>query len=135
MVYCIFGENCTGKKALAEKICKKTGAVLYCGKDYLRLAPSEADAAAAFHTLLSEADARIVYVSEEESRLSFVPDTAVKILMTADLEIIKERSAQRMGGPLPPHVEKILERKHGSFDALPHDYHVHNGMWNELELI
>lgn len=135
MVYCIFGENCTGKKALAEKICKKTGAVLYCGKDYLRLAPSEADAAAAFHALLSEADARIVYVAEEESQLSFLPDTAVKILMTADLEIIKERSAQRMGGPLPPHVEKILERKHGSFDTLPHDYHVHNGMWNELELI
>lgn len=135
MVYCIFGENCTGKKALAEKICKKTGADLFCGKDYLRLAPSEADAAAVFHALLSEADARIVYVAEEESQLSFVPDTAVKILMTADLEIIKERSAQRMGGSLPPHIEKILERRHGSFDALPHDYHVHNGMWNELELI
>lgn len=135
MVYCIFGESCTGKKALAEKICKKTGAALYRGKDYLRLGQSEADAAAAFQALLSEADARIVFVAEEESQLSFLPKSAVRILMTADLELIKERSARRMGKPLPPHVEKILERRHGSFDALPHDYRIHNGMWNELELI
>lgn len=135
MVYCIFGESCTGKKALAEKIRRKTGAALYCGKDYLRLGQSEDDAAAAFQALLSEADARIVYVAEEKSQLSFLPKSAVKILMTADLERIKERSAQSMGKPLPPHVEEILERRHGSFDSLPHDYHVHNGLWNELELI
>ena len=55
--------------------------------------------------------------------------------MTADLELIKERFAQRTGGRLPPPVEKMLEAKHGSFDALPHDYHVHNGVWNELELL
>ena len=135
MVYCIFGESCTGKKALAEKIRRKTDAALYCGKDYLRLGQSEDDAADAFRALLSEPDARVVYVAEEESQLSFLPKSAVKILMTADLERIKERSAQSMGKPLPPHVEEILERRHGSFDSLPHDYHVHNGLWNELELI
>ena len=135
MVYCIFGESYTGKKALAEKIRRKTGAALYCGKDYLRLGQSEDDAAAAFRALLSEPDARVVYVAEEESQLSFLPKSAVRILMTADLERIKERSAQSMGKPLPPHVEEILERRHGSFDSLPHDYHVHNGLWNELELI
>ena len=135
MVYCVFGESCTGKKALAEKIRRKTGAALFCGRDYLRLGPSEDDAAAAFRALLSEPDARVVYVAEEESQLSFLPKSAVKILMTADLERIKERSVRRMGKPLPPHVEEMLERRHGSFDSLPHDYHVHNGLWNELELI
>lgn len=135
MVYCIFGESCTGKSTLAEKISKKNGAVVYTGRDYLRLAKNEDSAKATFRALLSAPDAAIVFVSTEKEQLSLLPDNAVKILMTADLELIKERFAQRTGGRLPPPVEKMLEAKHGSFDALPHDYHVHNGVWNELELL
>lgn len=135
MVYCLFGESCTGKTAFAEKISKKTGAKIYSGKDYLRLAKSEEEAKKAFRALLSAPDAAIVYVTAEPEQLSLVSDTAVKILMTADLDIIKERFAERMGGKLPPPVEKMLERKHGSFDSLPHDYEIHNGIWNEMELL
>lgn len=135
MVYCIFGESCTGKSTLAEKISKKTGAVVYTGRDYLRLAKNEDSAKAAFRALLSAPDAAIVFVITEKEQLSLLPDDAVKILMTADLDLIKERFALRVGGTLPPSVEKMLEAKHGSFDALPHDHLVHNGVWNELELL
>lgn len=66
MVYCIFGESCTGKSTLAEKISKKNGAVVYTGRDYLRLAKNEDSAKAAFRALLSAPDAAIVFVSTEK---------------------------------------------------------------------
>ena len=135
MVYCLFGESCTGKSTFAEKIRAKTGAVIYSGKDYLRLAKNEEDAKKAFRALLSAPDASVIYVVAEAEQLDLLPDSAVRILMTADLDLIKERFAQRKGGKLPPSLEKMLERKHGSFDDLPHDYQVHNGVWNEMELI
>ena len=45
MVIGIIGENCTGKSTLAEEIQKRLGGEIVTGKDYLRLAKSEAMAA------------------------------------------------------------------------------------------
>jgi len=47
--------------------------------------------------------------------------------VTADLEVIKSRFAQRMRGNLPAPVAAMLEKKHGCFDAEPHDIHVISG--------
>lgn len=41
MLITIFGESCTGKSTLADALKERTGAQVYSGKDYLRLAKSE----------------------------------------------------------------------------------------------
>ena len=133
MNICIFGESCVGKSTLAKKLQARTGATVYTGKDYLRLAKNEADATAKFRTLLQEED-NIIYVTTEPSELSLLPDNCLRILMTEELDVIKERFAQRMRGHLPAPVETMLEKKHGIFDAMPHDLHFH-GANADIDLI
>ena len=41
MVIGIFGESCTGKSTLAEKLKTQLDAEVYTGKDYLRLAKND----------------------------------------------------------------------------------------------
>ena len=120
MIIGIIGENCTGKSTLAEALKQAFGAEIYSGKDYLRLAKSEGEAAALFKEKLRQAAAAgetIVYVISEPAQTALLPAGAVKILCTADLETIKERFKARMHGVLPPPVAQMLERKHGLFDS------------------
>lgn len=44
MLIIIFGESCTGKSTLADALKARTGAQVWSGKDYLRLAKSEGEA-------------------------------------------------------------------------------------------
>ncbi len=129
MVYCLFGESCAGKSTLAERLRARTGATVYTGKDYLRLAKNEADAKKAFSQLLAAVPAAqaVIYVVTEPEHLALLPQGCIRVLVTADLGLIKERFARRTGGKLPPPLSAMLERKHGCFDAQPHDFHVHNG--------
>ena len=124
MVICLMGESCTGKSTAADKIKKETGAKIFTGKDYLKLAKNEAEAKKAFRSLLqsqvSETEVLIFVVSELED-LSLVPENALKILFTADISVIKERFKERMRGNLVPPVEKMLERKAGLFSEVQHD--------------
>ena len=62
-------------------------------------------------------------ISDKE-HLPLLPQKAFRILVTADLNVIKERFAQRMGGNLPAPVAAMLEKKHGCFDDESHDLHV-----------
>ena len=99
------------------------------GKDYLRFAKSEADAKAAFSAMLSErlkGQPHVVYVASEPDQLDLLPRGSFRVLVTAELPAIKQRFAARMGGRLPAPVEAMLERRHGSFDALPHELHIHS---------
>lgn len=123
MVIAIFGESCTGKSTLADMLAGRLGAKIFTGKDYLRLAKNENEAKAAFTKLLDEAVSgdHIIYVIAEQEHLSLVPEKALKVLVTAELDTIKERFAKRMNGHLPPPVAQMLERKHGCFDSQPHD--------------
>ena len=57
MLITIFGESCTGKSTLADALKERTGAQVYSGKDYLRLAKSEGMAKALFQKQLKEAAA------------------------------------------------------------------------------
>ena len=68
----------------------------------------------------------ISYIITEREHLTLIPDGAIRILVTAELETIKERFAARMHGNLPAPVAAMLEKKHGCFDLEPHDFHVHN---------
>ena len=128
MLIAIFGESCTGKSTLAKTLKASLGAEIYTGKDFLRIARNEAIAAKLFQKKLEEAvsGAHIIYVIAEREHLALLPDGAVRVLMTADLEQILERFAARMHGNLPVPVKNMLEKKHGAFDRERYDYHIHN---------
>ena len=129
MVIAIFGESCTGKSTLAEKITTHVSCEMFTGKDYLRLDKNESIAKALFQKKLQAAvrGEHVLYVITEREHLALLPERALRILVTADLEVIKERFAQRMRGQLPAPVAVMLAKKHGSFDADPHDIHVVSG--------
>ena len=129
MVIGIFGESCTGKSTLAEKIAASLSGEIYTGKDYLRLAKNENIAKMMFQKKLAAAvdGENILYVISEKDHLPLLPERALRILVTADLELIKSRFAQRMRGDLPSPVAAMLEKKHGCFDQERHDIHVISG--------
>ena len=126
MVIGIFGESCVGKSALAGRLKERLGAEVYSGKDFLRLAKNEAAAKAVFQEKLEEAvdGPHMIYVITEQEHLPLLPERAVRVLITASLETIKERFAQRLGGDLPAPVAGMLERKHGAFDGGSCDIHI-----------
>ena len=129
MVIGIFGESSTGKSTLAEKIATGFHCEVFTGKDYLRLAKNENIAKVMFQKKLTAAvnGENIIYVISEKEHLPLLPDGTFRILVTADLELIKSRFAKRMRGNLPAPVAAMLEKKHGCFDAEPHDIHVVSG--------
>ena len=129
MVIGIFGESCTGKSFLAEKIAAAFPCQIFTGKDYLRLAKNENVAKAMFQKKLTAAvtGENIIYVISEKEHLPLLPEGALRILVTADLELIKSRFAQRMRGNLPAPVAAMLEKRHGYFDAEQYDIHVVSG--------
>ena len=129
MLIGIFGESCTGKSTLAEKIAGSLPCEVFTGKDYLRLARNENIAKVMFQKKLAGAvdGENIVYVISETEHLPLLPEGAIRILVTADLETIKARFALRMRGNLPGPVAAMLEKKHGCFDNVPYDIHVISG--------
>ena len=120
MLIAIIGENCVGKSTLANKINEKLKGKIYSGKDYLRLEKSPSLAETSFKKLLNGAvdGENVIYIITEKEHLAFLPENAFKIVVTADIQTIKERFKERMRGILPPPVEKMLEQKHGIFDNL-----------------
>ena len=115
MVIGLFGESCTGKSTLADKLKESMNAQVYTGRDYLRLEKNEAAAKQSFQTKLREAinGENIIYVISEKEHLPLLPDGSIRVLVTADLEVIKTRFAGRMRGNLPAPVAAMLDRKHG----------------------
>ena len=130
MLIAIFGESCTGKSTLAAMLAEKTSAEIFTGKDYLRLAKNEAIARKLFQDKLRDALAgsNLIYVISQKEHLELLPEGCMRILVTAELDIIKQRFAVRMRGNLPAPVAAMLERSHGHFDNEPHDVHVRSGV-------
>ncbi len=130
MLIAIFGESCTGKSTLADRLKESVDAEIYTGKDYLRLAKNESIAQALFRKKLESAISghHLIYVIAEPAHLQLVPQGAVRVLVTAELDTIKERFARRMNGNLPAPVAAMLEKKHGIFDTEPHDHHMISGV-------
>ena len=124
MVIGIIGENCTGKSTLANELNKFLNAEIITGKDYLRMAKSESEATVLFKEKLKQAmlSGNIIYVISEKEHIGLLPEGAIKILVVAELESIKERFKARMHGNLPTPVEQMLERKHGMFDDGAYDF-------------
>lgn len=123
MLIAIIGENCVGKSTLAGKLNEKLAAKIYSGKDYLRLGKSPSAAAESFKRLLenSVTGENVIYLITEKEHLSLLPQGAFKIVLTAELHVIKERFKARMRGNLPLPLEKMLEAKHGMYDDMECD--------------
>lgn len=127
MVIGIIGESCTGKSTIADALKEKMDATVYTGKGYMRFAKNESDAKIAFTSMLKEnikSDKVIVYLITEKPELALLPDDAVRVLITADLDVKKERFKLRMNGILPAPISAMLERKHGMFDNERCDIHL-----------
>lgn len=129
MVIGIIGESCTGKSTLAERLIHELKAEVFSGKDYLKLAKSEAAAKEAFQQKLQDAitSSNVIYVISEKEHLSLLPEGALRVLVTAELALIKERFAARMHGNLPAPVSLMLEKKHGCFDQVAHNIRIVSG--------
>lgn len=129
MLVAIIGENCVGKSSLADRISQTINSCIYTGKDYLRLKKNPSEALECFKTMLKESveGENIIYLITEQDHLALLPDGAVKIVLTADLETIKERFKARMRGNLPLPLEKMLEANHGVYDAIPCDMRLEEG--------
>lgn len=132
MLIATIGENCVGKSTLAEGICREIGGKIYNGKDFLRLERNPDNAKSTFKTILSSAvdGDNVIYVITEREHLDLLPEGAVKIVLTADLEAIKDRFKARMRGMLPPPVDKMLEQNHGKYDDLPCDMKLKSGEYD-----
>ena len=120
MLIAIIGENCAGKSTLANRISELLGARIYSGKDYLRLEKNPAMALDKFKAVLKEAVTGddIIYIITEQEHVQLLPEGAFRIVLTAELNVIKERFRERMRGSLPIPLEKMLEAKHGIYDNL-----------------
>ena len=129
MLIAVIGENCTGKSTLAEALANKNGAEIMTGKDYLRLAKSESMAAMLFKKKLKEAvtGENLIWIVAEKDLLKMLPEGSVRVLVTAELSVIKERFRERMHGSLPAPVEKMLEAKHGCFDNIECEFRFRSG--------
>ncbi len=126
----MIGESCVGKSTLAEALRQRLGAKVYAGKDYMRLAKTEAEARRVFAALLADAAEPVVYVVSEMDQLALLPEDCARVLMTAPIEVMKERFAKRTGGKLPPPIASMLERKHGMFDAVSCDARLTHGAYD-----
>ncbi len=124
MLIAVIGENCSGKSTLAEKLRADTGAEILSGRDYLRMARSESEAVALFRRKLESAvrGDDLIYVISEPELLALLPEGAVRILVSAGLDTIRERFRARMHGNLPEPVARMLEKKHGIFDGGTYDF-------------
>lgn len=136
MVIGIIGENCSGKSTLARQIKEALGAEIITGKGYLRMAKTESEAVLLFKDKLAQAMSgdNVIYVISEPEYTRLLPEGAIKILVSADLDTIKERFKARMRGDLPAQVSRMLEKKHGMFDSGCYDYHYDGASGNPAAL-
>ncbi|HPQ39162.1 MAG TPA: hypothetical protein PLV45_02210 [bacterium] len=131
MLVIFFGPSCSGKSSVAEIVAERTGASVWTGKDYLRLAKNPSVAWTEFVSLLTAAARQpelekdsVIYVVTgiPEIRID-VPEPVYlkRIRFTADIETLKSRFAPRTGGHVPPPVAAMLERTKAAVESEPAD--------------
>ena len=140
MVILLMGGNCTGKSSAAQALQARYGLQIYAGKDYLRLAKTESNAWAAFLALLRAAQdaplgaASVAYVvAEPELSARLMEIRTKRILFTAELSLVQQRFAQRMGGTLPAPVAAMLTAKAARWATVPCDVRIDTTTWTAEE--
>lgn len=116
MVFVLFGPSSSGKSTVAELIARKTGATIWQGKDYLRLAKNEQNAWQIFIEKLSVAsendETSIIYVITELDLLAKLQNERfIKVKFTATLEVLQQRFSERIKRSLPPPMIDMLNHQ------------------------
>ena len=120
MLLLLFGPPCSGKSTVAELLSRRTGASVWTGKDYLRLARSEDEAWQEFMRLAEEAaqnpqfgPGSIIFIATEpppkSSGFPTGPNTG-RVRLIADLEVLQDRFAPRVNGWISPVITTMLEQ-------------------------
>ncbi len=135
MVVGIIGESCTGKSTIAKLLAEELGAKVYSGKDYLRLAKGEAEAKRILREMMCESGISIIYIISEMEHLSLLAENAFRVLVTADVDSIKQRFAKRLNGSLPAPVSAMIEKKHGMFDDQRYDVRLNTDLLEPAEAV
>ena len=144
MLYIFMGQSCTGKSTIANKVKELTGAEIFTGKDYLRMAKNEKEAWGLFHEMMSnaasnegETNEAIIYVITEKAQLDRIIDIkdSFKVKFNTPLDTIKLRFAKRMNGNLPQPVEKMLEKQYEEWKFIDGDVNVDSSEENDIEKI
>ncbi|MBN1426204.1 hypothetical protein JXA88_16765 [Candidatus Fermentibacteria bacterium] len=131
MLLILFGPSCSGKSSVARIIAERTGASVWTGNDYLRLAKTEPEAWKRFEALLERAasagplgpgsvifayagplpEARSLPTGPEVRRLRFI----------ASQEVLRSRFSPRVGGRVTPAISSMLARVAEQAALLPAD--------------
>ena len=144
MLYIFMGQSCTGKSTIANKMKELTGAEIFTGKDYLRMAKDENQAWELFHEMLLNAASKgessretIIYIITEKAQLDRIIDIkdSFKVKFNTPLDTIKSRFAERMKGNLPQPVEKMLEKQYEEWKSVEGDINVDSSEENDIERI
>ena len=135
MVVGIIGESCTGKSTIAKLLAEETGAKVYSGKDYLRLAKGEAEAKRIFMDMMRDGGVSIIYIISEIEHLGLLAENAFRVLVTADVDSIKQRFAKRLNGSLPAPISAMIEKKHGIFDDQKYDVLLNTDLLEPAEAV
>lgn len=144
MLYIFMGQSCTGKSIVANKVKELTGAEVFTGKDYLRMARDENQAWRLFYEKLSKVASNeessketIIYLITEKAQLDRIVDIkdSCKVKFNAPLDTIKSRFAKRMNGNLPQPVEKMLNNQYEEWKFIDGDINVDSSGENDIEKI
>lgn len=131
MVLVFYGPSCSGKSSAARSIAERTGATIWTGKDYLRLAKTEPAAWKEFVRLLARAarssrlslDSIVFVTTDPATLMRHVGDlgTVYWVRFDASLETLAKRFALRIGGSVSPPMRTMLERSREATLASPAD--------------
>lgn len=118
MLLILMGPSSSGKSSIAKELKERLAGDIYSGKDYMRFAKNKDEAWDLFKDELTKAagddnDTTIFYVITEIDDVTKLRDIedAIFVRVMAELDTMKDRFAQRMGGKLPDPVAKMLERQ------------------------
>jgi hypothetical protein len=120
MLLVFFGPSCSGKSTVAQIIAERTGATVWAGGDYLRLAKTEPEARKIFLDLLRSAAGKpdlaagsIIFIVTDPGRIDPGIDRnqALTVKFTAHTDALQSRFRKRNGGQLPDGVTDMLDRQ------------------------
>lgn len=138
MLFILMGPSSTGKSTIATELNKELNGEIYTGKDYLRLAKNKDEAwnrfkSELFKVSVKDISSSIIFVTTEREDILQLRDieNAKFIKFTADLETLKSRFSERMGGNLPQPIEKMLERQLSEWENIEADLCINTSIKNE----
>ena len=139
MVIALFGDSCTGKSSIAQRLSAHLSAEVYSGKEDVSLhlftpAVQKQYDPKRNHTIVDYPKGNISFMNAIPAvGTKFGKDSCIRVLITVSLDTIKTRFSARMHGNLPAPVAAMLERKYGQFEKEAHDLRIDTDLTSSEE--